>query len=157
MRAVVVGAGLGGLAAALRLQGLGADVTVVEQREDDFEAGPGLSTHPGLTGPAGRALVDDVVACRHQLGRVQVVADPLADFDLVAAQRHLADGTPIADASTAGLLKMAQMLPSNNIFSLLSLVEAIKSEPFDPAEAVPHMPMLLVAVAYRELNRAVPD
>ncbi|MEZ0294164.1 MAG: phytoene desaturase family protein [Solirubrobacteraceae bacterium] len=32
MRAVVVGAGLGGLAAALRLQGLGADVTVLEQR-----------------------------------------------------------------------------------------------------------------------------
>ena len=32
MRAVVVGAGLGGLAAALRLQGMGADVTVVEQR-----------------------------------------------------------------------------------------------------------------------------
>ena len=32
MRAVVVGAGLGGLATALRLQGMGADVTVVEQR-----------------------------------------------------------------------------------------------------------------------------
>ena len=40
---------------------------------------------------------------------------------------------------------MAQLLPSNNIFALLSLVEAIKGEPFDPAEAVPHMPMLLVA------------
>jgi pimeloyl-ACP methyl ester carboxylesterase len=73
------------------------------------------------------------------------VADPLADFDLVAAQRHLADGTPIADQSTAGLLKMAMLMPSNNIFALLSLVEAIKGEPFDPAEAVPHMPMLLVA------------
>jgi hypothetical protein len=63
----------------------------------------------------------------------------------VAAQRYLADGTPIADESTAGLLKMAQGLPSNNIFALLSLVEAIKGEPFDPAEAIPHMPMLLVA------------
>ena len=40
---------------------------------------------------------------------------------------------------------MAMLLPSNNIFALLSLVEAIKAEPFDPAEAVPHMPMLLVA------------
>ena len=58
---------------------------------------------------------------------------------------HLADGTPIADESTAGLLKMAQMLPSNNIFALLSLMEAIKGEPFDPAEAIPHMPLLLVA------------
>ncbi len=73
------------------------------------------------------------------------VADPLAAFDLVAAQRYLADGTPIADESTAGLLKMAMLLPSNNIFALLSLVEAIKDEPYDPAEAVPHMPVLLVA------------
>ncbi len=32
MRAVVIGAGLGGLATALRLQGLGCEVTVVEQR-----------------------------------------------------------------------------------------------------------------------------
>lgn len=73
------------------------------------------------------------------------IADPLAAFDLIAAQHYLADGTPIADESTAGLLKMAMLLPTNNIFALLSLVDAIKAEPFDPAEAVPHMPMLLVA------------
>lgn len=73
------------------------------------------------------------------------IADPLAAFDLIAAQNYLADGTPIADPSTSGLLKMAMLLPSNNIFALLSLVDAIKAEPFDPAEAVPHMPMLLVA------------
>lgn len=72
-------------------------------------------------------------------------ADPLAAFDLRAAQDYLADGTPIADESTAQLLKMALLLPSNNIFALLSLVEAIKAEPYDPAEAVPHVPMLLVA------------
>jgi hypothetical protein len=40
---------------------------------------------------------------------------------------------------------MALLLPNNNIFALLSLVEAIKAEPYDPAEAVPHGPMLLVA------------
>ncbi|TQJ60628.1 pimeloyl-ACP methyl ester carboxylesterase [Arthrobacter sp. SLBN-83] len=72
-------------------------------------------------------------------------SDPLAAFDLVAAQDYLADGTPIKDESTAQLLKMALLLPSNNIFALLSLVEAIKAEPYDPAEAVPHVPMLLVA------------
>jgi phytoene desaturase len=33
MRVVVIGAGLGGLAVALRLQGLGCDVTVLEQRD----------------------------------------------------------------------------------------------------------------------------
>lgn len=73
------------------------------------------------------------------------ISDPLAEFDLRAAQDYLADGTPIADESTAQLLKMALLLPSNNIFALLSLVEAIKAEPYDPAEAVPHVPMLLVA------------
>jgi pimeloyl-ACP methyl ester carboxylesterase len=85
------------------------------------------------------------------------IADPLAAFDLIAAQRYLADGTPIADESTAGLLKMAMLLPSNNIFALLSLVEAIKAEPFDPAEAVPHMPMLLVAGDKDERAAAMPQ
>jgi pimeloyl-ACP methyl ester carboxylesterase len=85
------------------------------------------------------------------------MADPLAAFDLVAAQRYLADGTPIADASTAGLLSMAQALPSNNIFALLSLVEAIKGEPYDPAEAVPHMPVLLVAGENDERAASMPQ
>lgn len=85
------------------------------------------------------------------------MVDPLADFDLVAAQHYLADGTPIADESTAGLLKMAQALPSNNIFALLSLVEAIKTEPYDPAEAVPHMPMLLVAGENDERAASLPQ
>jgi len=85
------------------------------------------------------------------------MADPLAAFDLVAAQRYLADGTPIEDPSTAGLLSMAQALPSNNIFALLSLVEAIKLEPYDPAEAVPHMPVLLVAGENDERAASMPQ
>jgi pimeloyl-ACP methyl ester carboxylesterase len=85
------------------------------------------------------------------------MADPLAAFDLVAAQRYLADGTPIEDSSTAGLLSMAQALPSNNIFALLSLVEAIKLEPYDPAEAVPHMPVLLVAGENDERAASMPQ
>jgi pimeloyl-ACP methyl ester carboxylesterase len=85
------------------------------------------------------------------------VADPLAAFDLVAAQDYLADGTPIADESTARLLKMALLLPGNNIFALLSLVEAIKAEPYDPAEAVPHVPMLLVAGDKDERAASLPQ
>lgn len=85
------------------------------------------------------------------------IADPLAAFDLIAAQNYLADGTPIVDPSTAGLLKMAMLLPSNNIFALLSLVDAIKAEPFDPAEAVPHMPMLLVAGDQDERAATMPQ
>jgi pimeloyl-ACP methyl ester carboxylesterase len=85
------------------------------------------------------------------------IADPLAAFDLIAAQNYLADGTPIADPSTSGLLKMAMLLPSNNIFALLSLVDAIKAEPFDPAEAVPRMPMLLVAGDQDERAATMPQ
>lgn len=85
------------------------------------------------------------------------VADPLAAFDLIAAQDYLADGTPIADESTAQLLRMALLLPSNNIFALLSLVEAIKAEPYDPAEAVPHVPVLLVAGDKDERAASLPQ
>lgn len=85
------------------------------------------------------------------------MADPLAEFDLIAAQHYLADGTPIADESTAGLLRMAQALPSNNIFALLSLIEAIKTEPYDPSEAVPHMPMLLIAGEIDERAASMPQ
>ncbi|MET3919833.1 alpha/beta fold hydrolase [Arthrobacter sp. UYEF20] len=110
----------------------------------------------------GSRLAWEFGATQHELVHRLVlggpnVADPLADFDLVAAQRYLADGTPIADESTAGLLKMAMLLPSNNIFALLSLVEAIKTEPFDPAEAVPHMPMLLVAGENDERAASMPE
>lgn len=71
--------------------------------------------------------------------------DPLADFDLAAAQNFLNDGTPITDESTAWLLNMAQLVPSNDIFALMSLIQAVKMEPFDPTDAVPRMPILLVA------------
>ncbi|BCT76614.1 hydrolase [Sinomonas cyclohexanicum] len=71
--------------------------------------------------------------------------DPLAEFDLPAAQRFLADGTPIADASTANLVTMAQASPGSDMYALLSLVEGIKEEPFEAAEAVPHQPMLMVS------------
>jgi pimeloyl-ACP methyl ester carboxylesterase len=71
--------------------------------------------------------------------------DPLAEFDLPAAQRFLADGTPIDDASTANLVAMAQASPGSDMYALLALVEGIKEEPFDAAEAVPRQPVLMVA------------
>lgn len=71
--------------------------------------------------------------------------DPLAAFDLNAAQRHLADGTSIADESTADLLRMAQTVESNDMFSLMSMIQAIKTEPFAPEQMIPAMPTLLVA------------
>lgn len=71
--------------------------------------------------------------------------DPLAEFDLSAAQRFLADGTPIEDASTANLVTMAQASPESDMYALLSLVEGIKEEPFEAAEAVPQQPVLMVS------------
>lgn len=71
--------------------------------------------------------------------------DPLAAFDLEAAQQFLADGSSIADEATADLLRMAQTVPSNDMFSLMSMIQAIKTEPFAPEQMVPSMPTLLVA------------
>ena len=57
----------------------------------------------------GSRLAWEFGATQHELVHRLVLggpntADPLAEFDLLAAQRYLADGTPIADESTAGLL-----------------------------------------------------
>ena len=98
----------------------------------------------------GSRLAWEFGATQHELVHRMVLGgpgseDPLADFDLEAAQQHLADGTPIDDASTADLLRMARLVPSHDVFALLTMVEAIKGEPFNPAEAVPQMPLLLVA------------
>ncbi len=83
--------------------------------------------------------------------------DPLAEFDLEAAQRFLADGTPIEDRSTSELLTMARLIPSNDVFALLTMVEAIKREPFVPADAVPRMPLLLVAGDLDERAASLPE
>ena len=71
--------------------------------------------------------------------------DPLAAFDLDAAQQFLADGSSIADEATADLLRMAQTVESNDMFSLMSMIQAIKTEPFSPEQMIPSMPALLVA------------
>lgn len=81
--------------------------------------------------------------------------DPLADFDLVAAQNFLNDGTPIGDPSTEWLLNMAQLVPSNDIFALMTLIQGVKLEPFDPTDAAPKMPILLVAGSLDERARTM--
>ncbi|MEC5198163.1 pimeloyl-ACP methyl ester carboxylesterase [Arthrobacter sp. PL16] len=72
-------------------------------------------------------------------------ADPLATFDLAGAERFLAGGPASQDPTTVDLLRMAQAVPDNDLPSLLALVSAITTEPFDPQAAVPKMPLLLVA------------
>ncbi|MEB7504592.1 alpha/beta fold hydrolase [Arthrobacter koreensis] len=82
--------------------------------------------------------------------------DPLAEFDLDGARQSLADGTPLADPVSADLLRMAQLVPSNNLDALLTLIAAIKEEPFSPEAAVPAMPLLLVAGEQDELAVTAP-
>lgn len=83
--------------------------------------------------------------------------DPLADFDLEGARKFLSEGTPVPDPVSADLLKMAQIVPSNNLEALFTLIEAIKEEPFRPAESVPSMPLLLVAGDQDELAVSAPQ
>lgn len=71
--------------------------------------------------------------------------DPLAAFDLEAAERQLAGGPDTQDPATADLLRMTTALPGNDLTALLSMVRMIRTEPFDPRTAVPVMPLLLVA------------
>jgi len=85
------------------------------------------------------------------------IGDPLADFDLDGARQFLADGTPLADPVSADLLRMARIVPSNNLDALFSLIEAIKEEPFSAADAVPAMPLLLVAGEQDELAVTAPQ
>ena len=55
MRVVVIGAGLGGLGAALRLQGAGHDVVVVEARERRAAAPTSCATPASRGTPARRS------------------------------------------------------------------------------------------------------
>lgn len=52
---------------------------------------------------------------------------------------------------------MAQLIPGNNLGSLLDVVEQIQAEPFDPAASIPAGPMLLVARDKDLLAASMPD
>ncbi|WP_434993893.1 alpha/beta fold hydrolase [Arthrobacter sp. Ld5] len=84
-------------------------------------------------------------------------ADPLASFDLAGAELYLAGGPASEDPVTADLLRMAQAGPHNDLPSLLAMVSAIKTEPFDPQQAVPKMPLLLVAGDRDEYAEGISD
>ncbi|MEK9500357.1 phytoene desaturase [Gaopeijia maritima] len=115
-RAVIVGAGFGGLALAIRLQAAGMQVTVLEKRERiggrayqlkdrgyTFDMGPSLITAPGIIDAvfqaAGRRLVD----------YVDLV--PLDPFYRI----HFHDGTHIDYVSDAERMKeqMARFNPGD--------------------------------------------
>ena len=106
MRVAVIGAGLGGLAVALRLQGLGCDVTVLEQREtpggraaqlrDDgftWDTGPSLITMPWVleqTFAAGGLDLHQEVTLRRldPLYRIRWAGEPIG-FDFCDSPERL--------------------------------------------------------------------
>jgi pimeloyl-ACP methyl ester carboxylesterase len=66
-------------------------------------------------------------------------------------------GGPGSGDSTSSLLRMARLIPTNDVFALLTMVEAIKREPFVPGDAIPHMPLLLVAGDKDERAQTIPE
>jgi 2-polyprenyl-6-methoxyphenol hydroxylase-like FAD-dependent oxidoreductase len=98
-RAVVVGAGLGGLASAIALRRRGWDVTVVERREHAAEAGAGIALWPN----ALRALdVLGLGARARELGTVEIGGGIrtssgrwLSRTDAAALRRRQGDGVAV--------------------------------------------------------------
>ncbi|WP_326574198.1 FAD-dependent monooxygenase [Streptomyces sp. NBC_00481] len=64
MRAIVVGAGIGGLAATLSLRRAGCEVTLVEQTSEFTEIGAGIQLAPNATRVLRRLGLLDAVAAR---------------------------------------------------------------------------------------------
>lgn len=67
MRAIVVGAGIGGLAATLSLRRAGCEVTLVEQAPRFAEVGAGIQLAPNATRVLRRLGLLDAVAARSSL------------------------------------------------------------------------------------------
>lgn len=108
MRVVVIGAGLGGLAAALRLQGRGCEVTVIDQRPQPggrayqikdggftWDTGPSLITMPWVLeetfAAAGLDLHSEVTLRQLEpLYRIRWAREPRT-FDFTSSRDGLAD------------------------------------------------------------------
>jgi pimeloyl-ACP methyl ester carboxylesterase len=68
--------------------------------------------------------------------------DRLNGFDLAAARRHVADGSPIEDRLTASYVGVAERNPANDLEALIALIEGthgdVQPDPGDP----PRQPVL---------------
>lgn len=82
--------------------------------------------------------------------------DPLAAFELGQARAYVEMGEKIHDDYTAAIMRIAEAEPSNDLSALFELIEAIKSEPYDPAAKVPSVPTLLVAGDQDDLATTMP-
>lgn len=89
--------------------------------------------------------------------------DPLTRFQVEAARRWIADGTPVDDRLTDAYLRMAGTIPSNDMTALVSLVEGMRGGPQPDPTAPPQQPLLFatgsedpILAASRSLAAACP-
>ncbi|MCW4467201.1 alpha/beta hydrolase [Glutamicibacter sp. MNS18] len=82
--------------------------------------------------------------------------DPLAAFALNEARNFVSTGESIADEYTAKVMRIATNEKSNDFDALFKLIEGIKTEPYDPGEAIPAAPTLLVAGDQDDLATTMP-
>lgn len=154
MRIVVIGSGFGGLAAAIRLQAQGHDVTVVEQRdkpggrayvyEQDgftFDGGPTIITAPWL--------IDDVFAVAGKRTQDYVTIVPIDPFYRIRFE----DGTVFTyNADREALLAQIRRLAPGDEQGYLRFVRQ--------SEAVFETGMALIDKPFHELGtmlRMLPD
>jgi pimeloyl-ACP methyl ester carboxylesterase len=72
------------------------------------------------------------------------LGDDLDTFDLEAARRHAADGSPIEHPLTAAYVGIAERNPANDLEALIALIEGMRGGP-QPLEDEPPQQPLLVA------------
>ncbi|KAA5838421.1 alpha/beta fold hydrolase [Saccharopolyspora hirsuta] len=107
----------------------------------------------------GARLAWDLVAAtripvrRLVLGGLSPV-EPFAAVDVAAARSAARNGHRLDDPLTAMVLDMATG-PGCATDSLLSLVEGLASEPFDPAASAPQVPTLLVGGADDPMSQGI--
>jgi pimeloyl-ACP methyl ester carboxylesterase len=89
--------------------------------------------------------------------------DPLKRFQIADARAHLEHGAPVTDHLTGVYLKMAKLLPSNDLSALVALVEGMRGGPQPGADNAPSQPLLFatgsedpILAASRALAAAAP-
>jgi 2-polyprenyl-6-methoxyphenol hydroxylase-like FAD-dependent oxidoreductase len=117
-RALVVGAGIGGLAAAVALRGAGWDVEVRERRDEPWDEGAGISLWPNaLRALDALGVGDDVraVGHAHEAGGIRDRHGHwLARTDNAALARRHGDGILVL-ARSALLRTLAGALPDGTV------------------------------------------
>ena len=170
MRVVVIGAGLGGLAAALRLQGHGCDVTVVEQREAPggrvsrlrdggftWDAGASLITMPWLleeTFAAGGLDLHREVRLRRldPLYRIRWANDPRT-FDFADSPARLRE--EVARFSASDAERVDDFLEATRAIYEQAVLGAGRRPFEDKRSLAAVLPMLARLDAVRPLDRFV--